>query len=84
MVSVVDDAIVTYHYNKSGKGCIDQQQRHCLNSNIVAGNDNVQDRIVYHRINPISQNVTIPNLPQRKYPIIDATAMKFLLDKLQI
>ena len=51
---MVDDAVVTNQSNQSVEGCVPQQQRHPLTPNIVAGNDNVQDRIVYHRINPIS------------------------------
>ena len=52
-----------------------------MTPNIVAGNDNVLDRIFYHRINPISLNVTIPNLPQRTDLIPAATTMNFVLDK---
>ena len=78
---VIDDVVVTNQSNQSGKNCVAQQQRHRLTPNIVEGNDNVQDRIVCHRINPISQNVTISNLPQRTDPIPTATTMNFLLDK---
>ncbi len=78
--SVVDDVVVTNQSNQSGKGCVTQQQRQPLTPNIVARNDNVQDRIVYHRINPISQNVTIPNLPQRTNLIPFSTTMNFVLD----
>ena len=53
-ISVIGDVAVTNQSNKSGKGCVFQQQRHRLTPNIVVGNDNVQDIIVYHRINPIS------------------------------
>ena len=80
-ISVIDDVAVTNQSNKSGKGCVSQQQRHRLTPNIVVGNGNVQDIIVYHRINPISQNVTIPNLTQRTDPIPTTTTMNFVLDK---
>ena len=79
-ISVIDDVAVTNQSNKSGKGCVSQQQMYHLTPNIVARNDNGQDRIVYHRINPISQNVTILNLPQRTYLIPSATTMNFVFD----
>ena len=76
--SVIDDVVVKNYSNQSVEGCVPQQQRKPLNPNIVAWNDNVQDRIFYHRINPISKNVTIPNLPQRTYPIPTSTTMNFV------
>ena len=79
-IFVIDDVVVTNQSNKSGKGCVSQQQRHRLTPNIVVGNDNVQDIIVYHRINPISQNVTIPKVPQRIDLIPVSTTMNFVLD----
>ena len=79
--SVIDAVVVTNQSNQSIEGCVPQEQREPLTPNIVAGNDNVQDRIAYHRINPISQNVTIPNLPQRTHPILNATTMNSVLDK---
>ena len=33
-ISVIDDVAVTNQSNKSGKGCVSQQQRHRLNPNI--------------------------------------------------
>ena len=74
---MIDDDVVTNQSNKSGKRCVSQQQRHRLTPNIVAGNDNVQDIIIYHRINPISQNVTIPKVPQRIDLILVSTTMNF-------
>ena len=79
-ISVIDDATVANQSNQSVEGCVPQQQRKPLTPHIVAGNDNVQDRIVYHRINIISHNVTIPNLPQRTYLIPISTTMNFVLD----
>ena len=76
---VIHDVFVTNQSNQSVEGFVPQEQRNPLTPNIVAGNDNVQDRIVYHRINLISHNVTIPNLPQREYPILVSTTMKFVL-----
>ena len=78
---VIDDVVVTNQSNQSIEGCVPQQQRQPSTPNIVVGNDNVQYIIFYHRSNPISQDVTIPNLPQRTYPIPAATTMNFLLDK---
>ena len=53
-ISVIDDVVVTNQSNQSGKWCAAQHQGNCLTPNIVAGNENVQYRIVYHRINHIS------------------------------
>ena len=78
---MVDDAVVTNQSNRSVEGSVPQEQGQYSTPNIVAGNDVVQDRIVYHRINHISQNMTIPNLPQRTDPIPPSTTMKFVLDK---
>ena len=80
-ISMIDDDAITNRSNQSVEGCVPQEQGQYLTPNIVAGNDVVQDRIVYHRINHISQNVTIPNLPQRTYPIPATTTTNFVLDK---
>ena len=55
-ISVIDDFVVTNKSNKRVEGCVPQEQRQSWTPNIVAGNENVQYRIVYHRINPISHN----------------------------
>ena len=44
---VIDGDLVTNQSNQSVKGCVSEQQRQPLTPNIVAGNDNVQDRNVY-------------------------------------
>ena len=49
---MIDDVVVTNQSNQSVEGCVPQQQRKPLTPNIVALNDNVQDRNVFHRINP--------------------------------
>ena len=43
---VIDDVVVTNQSNQNVEGCVPQEQWHPLTPNIVAGNDNVQDRIV--------------------------------------
>ena len=53
---VIDDVVVTNQSNQNVEGCVPQEQWHPLTPNIVAGNDNVQDRIVtieliiFHRL----------------------------------
>ena len=74
-ISVIDDVAVKNQSNESVEGFVPQEQRKPWTPNIVAGNDNVQDIIFYHRINHISQNVTIPNLLQRIDHIPAVTTM---------
>ena len=75
---MIDDVAITNQSSQSVEGCVPQQQRHPSTPNIVAGNDNVQDRIVYHGINHISQNLAIPNLPQIIDHIPASTTMNFV------
>ena len=46
----------------------------------VVGNGNVQDRIIYHGINPLSPHVNVPYFPRRKYVILYAITMNSSLD----
>ena len=46
----------------------------------VAGNSNVKDRNIYHRINPLSPHVNVPYFPQRKDVIHSSITMNSSLD----
>ena len=67
-------------YDQSVEGCIAQQQRHALTRITIARNDNVQDRNIYNRINPLSPHVNVPYFRQRRDVIPSSITMNSGLD----
>ena len=77
---MIDDDAVKNQSNQSTEGCVAQQQRHALTLIKVARNENVQDRNIYHIINPLSPHVNVPYSNQRTDVVPSAITMKSGLD----